>query len=227
MAESPRATTRQQFMARVREALGRTPGAATPAPPDVDDAIVRTCGGEEDLPSRFAERAGAIGMDVRRCTGDTAPQQLVDVLGELGARRIVCALGDLAEAGAIERALDAAGIERSAWRGDREMSASFDADAGVTDVAGAIAEAGSLIYSSAPARGRGLMLAPPVHVAIVRADQIVPDLLDHMRDQRRHKPGDLPAGQCLITGPSKTADIEGVLVTGVHGPGKVVVLLVE
>jgi len=214
-------------MDRVRGALGHKPQAPGRNPPVVDDAIVRTCDASEDLASRFAERASSVGMVVHRCTADALPQRLIDVLRELPAQRIVAATDDLPDAATVNRAIDDAGIDRAAWRGDRTMSASYDAAAGVTDVAGAIAETGTLIYQGEPARGRGLMLVPPVHVAIVYADQIVADLLDHMRRMRQARPADLPAGQTLITGPSKTADIEGVLVTGVHGPGRVVVLLVD
>ena len=66
---------------------------------------------------------------------------------------------------------------------------------------------------------------PPVHIAIVRAAQIVPDMLDLW------PPGvpapSMPASLVLVTGPSKTADIEGILITGVHGPREVRVIVVE
>ena len=71
-------------------------------------------------------------------------------------------------------------------------------------------------------RSRGAYLLPFVHVAIVRASQVVPDLVDAW-DQFE----DGPALSLLVTGPSKTADIEGVLITGVHGPGELHVVLVE
>ncbi len=218
-------TSRQQFIARVRDALGRTSESAAPPPPPpdvaVDDAIVRTCGAEEDLVERFAARAAGVGMEVRRCSSAELPQRLVDVLGELGAGRIVCNAERLAPE--VIAAMDAADIQRLDWHGDRTMATDYEAAASVTDVAAAIAESGTLVYCSEPTRPRGLMIVPPAHVAIVRADQIVPDLLDHLRNQPT---AERPALENLITGPSKTADIEGILVTGVHGPGRVIVMLV-
>ena len=65
-------------------------------------------------------------------------------------------------------------------------------------------------------------LAVPNYISIVRADQIVPDLLDWTASL----PADLPANQVLISAPSKTADIEMIIITGVHGPGEVHVIIV-
>jgi L-lactate utilization protein LutC len=64
----------------------------------------------------------------------------------------------------------------------------------------------------------------PVHVAVVGEWQIVPDLFDFFESLAAGP--NLPANVNLITGPSKTADIEGVLVTGMHGPGQVHIVLV-
>jgi L-lactate dehydrogenase complex protein LldG len=60
-------------------------------------------------------------------------------------------------------------------------------------------------------------LVPPVHVAIVEAAQIVPDLFDIFAAYQGREQ-ELPANLTLITGPSKTGDIELQLTTGVHGP---------
>ena len=64
-------------------------------------------------------------------------------------------------------------------------------------------------------------------VAIVRASDILPDLLDYLPRWRGTSPAEMPSAQALITGPSKTADIEGVLIKGVHGPGQVIALLID
>ena len=70
---------------------------------------------------------------------------------------------------------------------------------------------------------RSLTLAPPLHVAVVGASQILPDGIDALSASALAD--GWPANVTWITGPSKTADIEGVLVTGVHGPGQVCVVL--
>ena len=94
----------------------------------------------------------------------------------------------------------------------------------MTDVWAAVAETGSLVIRPDAHHGRLLSLAPPIHVAFVKPQQIVADLIDLMQmiDADTRAPN-----ITLITGPSKTADIEGSLVIGVHGPGMVRVMLVN
>lgn len=105
-----------------------------------------------------------------------------------------------------------------------DEDALFAADAGITDVVLAIAETGSIVIRVGDTVGRKAWLVPPVHIAMVRASQVVPDLIDAME---RCRFGSDSSATVIITGPSKTADIEGVLVTGVHGPGAVHILLLD
>lgn len=220
-------TTRAQFVARVSQALGKTyePGHV-PHPPAVDDAVARACGKNEDLLSRFAERAVGVGMDVRRCAAGDMFNVLVDVVDELGIASATLNADRLTQGRVLADLLRGHGVELHEWRGDRAMTAGFTVDAGITDVAAAIAETGSLVLATDGEHGRSHALVPPIHIAIVPGSVVAADLLDHMRalDERD---GGLPSLRQIVTGPSKTADIEGVLVTGVHGPGRVVVLLVD
>ena len=119
-----------------------------------------------------------------------------------------------------DQSLHAAGIRTLDQAGDEAW---FSSAAGVTTVRAAVAETGSLLVASGEDSPRSGSLIPPLHVALVAASQIVPDLVDAFAV---FSADTLPAGIALITGPSKTADIEGVLVTGVHGPGRVIILLV-
>jgi L-lactate dehydrogenase complex protein LldG len=214
---------RAAFMARVSAALGRRePAAPAEPPPAVDDAVVRVTGRIEDLAAVFEQRAVATGMVVHRTTAPSLAARVAELAAGLGVRRAAVADGPgMVEVG---RAIAGAGIERVSGWGVPGFAPLYEADAGITDVQAAIAETGSLVCWSGPGRGRGLSLAPPVHIAVVMRSQIVPDLIDYWP---RHSTEPLPANIVLITGPSKTADIEGVLVTGVHGPREVHILLVE
>ena len=80
---------------------------------------------------------------------------------------------------------------------------------------------------SSPAEPRSLSLLPPLHIAVAGRDQILPDLFDLFAPGRRSNQPGLPSCLSLITGPSKTGDIELRLVTGVHGPGEVHVVLID
>jgi L-lactate utilization protein LutC len=105
-----------------------------------------------------------------------------------------------------------------------ERAPLFNSQAGVSAAQLAIAETGTLLLDSSVERHRLVSLVPPVHIVLLRARDIVADLgtaLDHYGDRG------LPPTLTLITGPSRTADIELELVVGVHGPRELHVLLVE
>jgi L-lactate utilization protein LutC len=104
----------------------------------------------------------------------------------------------------------------------------FTADVGITGVDYLVAETGSVALLCWPGEPRALSLLPPVHIAVAERWQLVPDLFDLFAalPVEGGRPR-LPSCLSLITGPSKTGDIELRLVTGVHGPGEIhVVLLV-
>jgi L-lactate dehydrogenase complex protein LldG len=147
---------------------------------------------------------------------------LASVLEDHGARRVVLGAADETIAEAARSAADEAGAEVVDWRARPSLAAHHDADAGVTDVVAAVAETGSVVIGAGAEQSRGTWLLPPLHVAVVAASRIVPDLLDA---GAAATPGER-AYRVLVTGPSKTADIEGELVTGVHGPGAVHVVVV-
>ena len=99
----------------------------------------------------------------------------------------------------------------------------FAADIGITGVDWLIAETGSMVVCSKPGQARSLSLLPPIHIAIAESRQILPDLFDLFTPGRVDPQ---PANVTIITGPSKTGDIELKLVTGVHGPGEVHVIVI-
>lgn len=92
------------------------------------------------------------------------------------------------------------------------------AEIGISSVDYAIAETGTLALFSKPGQERLVSLLPPVHVAIVRGRQILADLFDLFDQLGATGQPRLPSNLVLITGPSKTGDIELKLTTGVHGP---------
>jgi L-lactate dehydrogenase complex protein LldG len=91
---------------------------------------------------------------------------------------------------------------------------------GITRAAGAIAESGTIILNDAGTSNRLAALAPWVHVAVVARATIFGDVTQAVAA--------LGADRNVIwcTGPSKTADVEGILIEGVHGPGEQIALVV-
>jgi L-lactate dehydrogenase complex protein LldG len=101
----------------------------------------------------------------------------------------------------------------------------FNFDVGVTTAQLAIAETGTLVLESDRERHRLVSLVPPVHIALVKAENIVPTLGDAFSVVRRD--AGLSRAITFITGPSRTADIELTLSIGVHGPKDLYVIVQE
>jgi L-lactate utilization protein LutC len=114
-------------------------------------------------------------------------------------------------------------VEEIAITPDRQ--ALFDFDVGITTAQAAIAETGTLVLESDTERHRLVSLVPPVHIAIVDAESIVPTLGDALKLVARENALDMSRTVTFITGPSRTADIELTLAIGVHGPKELYVIL--
>lgn len=99
-------------------------------------------------------------------------------------------------------------------------------DAGLTACECLVAQTGSILVSSQTCGGRALSILPHVHVVIATLDQLVPTLADAFALVRERYAGNLPSMLSFITGPSRTGDIERILVLGAHGPKELIVILV-
>ncbi len=226
--------SRNAFLERVRLAVleGNRAGAAVPLP---ERGRIGYQGAGADPIERFcSEFQAAGGLPFLAKDPAAVWQRIDDILRLHSARKVVTAAGGLVEqldiAGRLRGAgLDLLGIADLPQAAFRDTL--FAADVGITNVAYLIAETGSIVLATGPKESRSLSLLPPVHIALARPSQILPDLFDlfdvYSPVADLNKPA-APPPSCLsiITGPSKTGDIELKLVTGVHGPGEVHVILV-
>jgi len=101
----------------------------------------------------------------------------------------------------------------------------FTIDAGITTTAGAIADPGALILWPSKKEPRLVSLVPSIHIAVLEADKIFSSFLEAMQKEKWSTK--MPTNIVLISGPSKTADIEMTLAFGVHGPRELIVLILE
>jgi L-lactate dehydrogenase complex protein LldG len=93
--------------------------------------------------------------------------------------------------------------------------------AGVSEALYGLADTGSVVLAASPEEPRGRSLLPVVHISLLREDRILPGL-----DELFAAVGEqLPSALAIVTGPSRSADIEQRLTVGVHGPGEVHVVL--
>ena len=93
--------------------------------------------------------------------------------------------------------------------------------AGVSHASYGLADTGSVVLAASPDEPRSRHLLPDVHVSLLREDRVLPGLAELFAAVG----GDLPSALAIVTGPSRSADIEQRLVVGVHGPGEVHVVL--
>jgi len=214
----------EDVLLRVRKALGRATGTMTtpPQPPAIPDAIARMVAKDANLADVFEKSAKEQKIQFSRNTGTEVPAAVVEFLRQHPIKRIALADSSLLQRLGVERALADAGFEVKRW-GQMSLDDLYDFDCAITDVQCAVAENATLVVKPSAHHGRGLSLVPMFHIAIVEQSQIMPDMID-LFAQVAADPN--RSNVILITGPSKTADIEMNVVTGVHGPNVVRVFLI-
>lgn len=221
--------TRDAFLERVRQAVraGNRPGSAPPLP---QRGSLGYQGAGPDPVARFRQEWEAAGGQLQ-VVPDTAAARaaVLEIVRAAAPRRVLLGSGPVLDSLDLADALAALGanVARVGDPGAADRDTLFAADVGISGVAALIAETGSLVVESGPAEPRSLTLLPPVHVAVAGREQLLDDLFDLFAAGRWAEKGDLPSALSLITGPSKTGDIELRLVTGVHGPGAVHVVLIS
>ena len=110
------------------------------------------------------------------------------------------------------------------------ISNTANADIGVTFPYCGIAETATVVQASGVESGRAISLLPDTHIAVVYTDSIRPRMtqtMEHLQERYDADPSAFPSNICLISGPSRTADIELVRVDGAHGPIQCTYILVD
>lgn len=177
--------------------------------------------------ARVKQMMEAVHTEFLDATEQDWPAVVQAFLADAGARTLLYA--PTTEAGARLAAERAAGgpelvpYDRSADDFKEEMFTAVDA--GITTTLGAIADTGSLVLWPSADEPRLLSLVPHIHVALLRADRLY-DTFWQVVTENRWADG-MPTNALLISGPSKTADIEQTLAYGVHGPKRLVVVVIR
>jgi len=177
------------------------------------------------LVARFAARLEPLNVRVERAVDSAgAAAFLTSVAAEIAAPGFVVSSELTGAAPALMDALTAAG---AAWLNPADVAASRDAPLGVSLAKVAIAETGSAMLAEETLSDRGVGMLTKTHVIVVRTESIVPTLDEAAAALKAHalQPGG--GYVSLVTGPSRTADIELSLSLGVQGPERVFVVVVD
>ena len=239
---------REAFLKAAREALGKGRDGVRPdaASPFADAAKLKDAGlteparqddqHREELVRRLRYTAAARGWHVAQASDiEQAIDYVVKVAMDASASLVVRSAQDIFSQLPVDGALAERGVQTTVMGGGEQgrqeanRQAAATAQLGITGVDYAIAETGSVVLLPDWKLSRLTSLLPPVHLAIVRPQEVL-DTLDDFFLLRRHayyREGEMARYVNFITGPSRTADIEQQIVIGVHGPRQVHMLIWE
>ncbi|GAC1345658.1 MAG: lactate utilization protein [Candidatus Dormibacteria bacterium] len=210
-------TDRATFLARLREAAAvPVPAPRHPispvatVPPPVAYAIP-TAGIEA-----FAAALTALGGTVHRAADAGAAPAMG---GELNAGRDPVLRSSEPDVAAL-------GLEGLRWP-ECGIAGAAQAAVGVVGCRALIAATGSVVIDARAARGRSLSLLPPACIVVARRSRLVDTPGAVLRRRDELWPEGVPSQVVLVTGPSRSADIEMTLARGVHGPGEFHVVVID
>lgn len=176
---------------------------------------------------RLATLMAAMRTDVHIVDADSWLDRLKQLAREKGWKRLLYGPeGPIGSNVETAWASDTAGLpELVAYTGPVETfkEALFEIDAGITSVRAGVADTGAVVLWPTAHEPRLMSLVPPVHVAVLDADTIYNSMAEMMAAENWVE--GMPTNALLVSGPSKTADIEFTLVFGVHGPKELVLLI--
>jgi L-lactate dehydrogenase complex protein LldG len=215
-------TEREKILGRVREALKvKVPLPATPPPaararewlPAVGPTV-------EEQFGLFARNAAELKADFQRLA---SREELKAALAKIAAaekwRRVASHDGEL-----TNFAVRALGLPALLTDKGYDVQELEKCDAGITECDALIAQTGGVAVTSRSAGGRALSILPPHHVVLARREQLVADLPAAFAFLKQKYAPDFPSMISFITGPSRTGDIERILVLGAHGPKRLTIL---
>jgi L-lactate utilization protein LutC len=164
------------------------------------------------------------GLRANSCTvsGPMSTEDARATVIERAAAHLLVACNDDVPLPAIVDGLRDRGVE-VLTPGDPEWAERLaDAEVGITGARLAVAEPPTIALAAAPGAPRGTSLVPPVHICVVRVDDLLPTLADAMIGVAA---GEMPSALTWIGGPSRTGDLEMITTLGVHGPRGVEIVL--
>jgi L-lactate dehydrogenase complex protein LldG len=230
-------TEREKIFARIREALtvkaplpgqhGPTGHGHHPASNGAPSAHARewlppTGDSFEDQLARFRANATDLKATFYLVNNrDELAKLLLELRDVEGWKKVASHTGELTDAACKTLAL-------SVCRTDQPFNAAeLEAcDAGITECDALVAQTGSVLVTNRSAGGRALSVLPPHHVVIARRDQLLRDLPAAFELLKKKYAGNYPSMISFVTGPSRTGDIERILVLGAHGPKKLTIFCV-
>jgi L-lactate dehydrogenase complex protein LldG len=146
-------------------------------------------------------------------------KRLLDLRDAEGWKRVGAHTGELTDQACHILGLPVVSTDKPYPVGELESC-----DVGITECDALIAQTGSVLVTNRSAGGRALSVLPTHHLVLARREQLIPDLPEAFALLKQKYAPAFPSFMSLITGPSRTGDIERVLVLGAHGPKKLTIV---
>jgi len=174
----------------------------------------------------FTEHMQAVRGEVHRLDRTAWVRWMADHLPQRGLRRALIGAGGPVAAQFLEGAGRRFAVRSYDQPIERWKSGLFDdIDFALTSAHAGLAESGSLVLWPDTNEPRLMSLVPPVHVAVLDASRLFDNFAAILAEE--HWSDGMPTNALLISGPSKTADIEQTLAFGIHGPKQLITLLID
>jgi len=207
-------TSREKVLKKLRDALISRSESPFPSL-DLTSSVYKEI--EDTLDITFAMEFSKVSGKFIYCENEKELQEnLISLIGENKWKQVFCTEPE------IKETLANTGIPFISLESEFTQM-----DVGITYCEYLIARLGSIMVSSRQTSGRRLNVYPENHIVIARSSQIVPDLKDALNNIKEKYKDNFPSMISVITGPSRTADIEKTLVMGAHGPRELYVFLID
>ncbi len=215
---------REAVLSRIRAALRNASGTPLPEPPPLSSFAADRA----ELVRQLAENASRVDVEAHIATTlEDARATLQQWLTDLHASRFLYVPGPTLERLGISQISSSAPIPLFTNPADEEVRSLLDCPVGVNEAAAAVSSTGTIIEASGQGHSRLISLLPPVHISVVTSERIFPDLAAWVDRANLGEAFHSLSAFTLISGPSRTADIEQTLTRGVHGPGQMYMLVLD
>ena len=226
---------REPILARIREALrepaprhyekaAAAPAGGVPVTAPFREWLPRVGDSEDERVACFTRLSEMLKTEFVACASIVAAAKHVAGLAETNGWKVLATHAGELNDGIAKRLPDSLEVLRIESGYNRDaLEAS---DAGLTECECLVAQTGSVCVTALSSGGRTLSVLPPHHIVVARRHQLLADLTAAYELLAQKYAQNYPSFMSFITGPSRTGDIERILVLGAHGPKKLTVLLV-
>ena len=233
--------SRAEILGKIRRALVK-PRAAhhhghSPATSDLAK-LFASVGSRQGLVEKFQKEFELVSGEFHFCESGTAVLSLLtQIIQSSASKHVAVSQHEICKRLAVAQSLEAQLPEVSLLVEDIESENSFDrtrlrnslaqVQLSITGAEYLIAESGTIVSVAGAQASRQISLLPSIHVVLATPQQIFPNMAELFLEIQRTHGTKLPGSALtFITGPSRTADIEKVLIKGVHGPMRLILLMV-